>query len=222
MIPFMLKVPVLTPVLRTGGYLTLDGIIQDAYFRSTGRLLSDDEMPFAKEGEVFHASACFFPLQDLAYGNLTLYGRLQHDELRSLPERALPKRGGRYTYESASGEMKAPKGSFQTVNTPFVMWFCFGDPDKTLDLLGHVQGIGRKIGMGWGSVDHENVSITTLQEDASFVLHGNAARPIPVEMWQGRPQQRRYCAIRYPYWSSKQVECVVPTAKVLRFSQIPN
>jgi len=212
-IPFLLKVPLLTPLLMTNGYLTLDGLLAVAHESITGRPARPDDIPLARENGVMKGSAAFFLLG--AVSGRTMFGRLSHHELAEVPDMALLRRGGKLINQK-SGKYRAWMTRFVEVATERVFWFGVGDPDRVIDLLSSVPGIGRKATLGYGTIDHDNIVVETDVPDCSFSFLGKPARPLPIELWHGKPAQQAMASVSHPYWASPMVRCVVPVTRFFK------
>jgi hypothetical protein len=195
----------------TNGYLTLDGLLAVAHESMTGSPARAEDIPLANEGGVMKGSAAFF-LQGTV-SDKTMFGRLSHHELAEVPDMALPRRGGKLIVDQASGKFRAWMTKFLEVTTTRVFWFGVGDPDRVLDLLKAIPGVGRKATLGYGSIDHDAIVIDKKVPDCSFSFLGKPARPLPVSMWRGRPAQQAMASVAHPYWDSPMVRCVVPVTR---------
>lgn len=216
-IPFLIKVPLTTPVLMTNGYLTLDGILSMAHEASTGRPARPEDIPLAEESGVMKGSAAFF-LQGAA-STKTMFGRLSIPELTEVPDMVLPRRGGKLRIDQQSGEFRAWKTKFLVIETPRVFWFGVGDPDRVVDLLKSIPGVGRKATLGYGSIDHNNIVVDDVP-DCSFSFLGKPARPLPLAMWNGKPAQQAMSSVSHPYWDSPMVQCVVPVTRFFERAEV--
>lgn len=215
--PFLIKVPLTTPVLMTNGYLTLDGILAMAHESITGRPARPEDIPLAEEGGVMKGSAAFF-LQGAA-SSKTMYGRLSIPELAEVPDMALPRRGGKLVIDQASGEFRAWTTKFLMMDTRRVFWFGVGDPDRVVDLLKAIPGVGRKATLGYGSINHDAIAVDDAP-DCSFSFQGKPARPLPLSMWHGEPAQQAMTSVSHPYWDSPKVQCVVPVTRFFASSEM--
>lgn len=216
-IPFLIKVPLTTPVLMTNGYLTLDGILAMAHESITGRPARREDIPLAEEGGVMKGSAAFF-LQGTA-STKTMFGRLSIPELAEVPDMALPRRGGKLIIDQASGEFRAWTTKFLVMDTPRVFWFGVGDPERVVDLLKAVPGVGRKATLGYGSINHDAIVVDDAP-DCSFSFQGRPARPLPLAMWRGEQAQQAMASVAYPYWDSQKVQCVVPVTRFFASAEV--
>lgn len=208
--PFLIKVPLTTPVLMTNGYLTLDGILAMAHESMTGRPARPEDIPLAEDGGVMKGSAAFF--QQGAASSKTMFGRLSIPELGEAADMALPRRGGKLIIDQASGEFRAWQTKFLLMDTPRVFWFGVGDPDRVVDLLKAIPGVGRKATLGYGSINHDAIQVDEVP-DCSFSFKGKPARPLPLSMWHGGPAQQAMASVAHPYWDSPRVPCVVPATR---------
>lgn len=210
---FLLRVPLTTPVLMTGGYLTLDGLLAVAFETMTGRPAAPDDIPLVSEAGIKKGSAAFFNQGRVS--SKTMFSRLSAHELAEVPDKVLPRRGGRYLVNQESGEFKASTTKFIEVETEFACWFGVGDPEKVADYLRFVPGIGRKASLGYGQINHDEIEIEDAP-DCALSLYGSPARPIPVSAWRGGPAQQAMASVHHPYWESQRVPCVVPVTRFFK------
>lgn len=219
MSPFMIKVPLLTPLLMSSGYLTLDGVLAIAHEMKTGTPARPEDIPLAEESGIKKGSAAFFPMGRFA--KKVMFSRIAIPDLSEVPDKTNPRRGGRYLIDQNSGEFKAATTSFLEAQADFVVWFGVGDPERVADLLRFLPGVGRKANLGYGRFDHENIMIEDAP-DCSFSLFGKPARPLPVAMWQGAPSQEMLVSVKHPYWKSPRERCVVPVTRFFRRTELRN
>jgi len=212
--PFLIKVSLTTPVLMTNGYLTLDGVLAVAHESMTGQPARPEDIPLVQEGGVMKGSAAFFLQGKVA--RKTMFGRLSPHEMVEVPEMVNPQRGGGFIIYQNTGKFRAWMTKFIEVATDRVFWFGVGDPDRVLDLLKAIPGVGRKATLGYGAIDHSAIMVDTSVPDCSFSFRGKPARPLPVAMWHGTPAQQTMAAVAHPYWASPQVPCVVPVTRFFR------
>lgn len=217
-VSFVLKAPLVTPVLMSNGYITLDGMLAVAHEMMTGRPATPADIPLAEESGIKKGSAAFFTLAGPSsrITTKTMFRRLQSAEMREIPDQALPRRGGRYIIEQASGEFCAATTEFVSIEADCAYWFGVGDPDRVVDLMRCLPGVGRKASLGNGAFENggETISVEEVP-DCSFSLYGKPSRPIPVSMWKGADAQRAVVSVSHPYWESPRVPCVVPVTRIL-------
>lgn len=207
---FLVSVTLDTPLLMGNGFLTLDGVLAVAHEMLTGSPASPGDIPLEEESGVKKGSAAFF-VNPVGVTSHTLFGRLQPHDLIDVDEQAVPVSRSRSRYqviEQNSGKYKSHMTGFMKLVAERVCWFGVGDPDKVLDLIGILPGIGRKASLGYGRI--ENVEIESAP-DCSWSLYGKPARPVPVELWSGAPADTALQAVSHPYWSSTRVPCVIPS-----------
>lgn len=132
---------------------------------------------------------------------------------------ALPRRGGKLIIDQRKGEFRAGQTKFLMVETERVFWFGVGDPDRVVDLLKAIPGVGRKATLGYGSIDHDAIAVDDVP-DCSFSFQGKPARPLPLSMWHGEPAQQAMASVAHPYWDSPKVQCVVPVTRFFARTEV--
>lgn len=222
MIPIRIRVDLSTPVLMSGGFLTLDGIIAATN--------GGDDLPFVIDGGVARASAAMFVIDGNA-GNsvdsMTMFRRLIPADLMEVPDRAeLTGRKKKWRVNQNSDEYKSASTTFLMINACRAYWFAAVHDkdgiDRILAAFENIPGIGRKASLGWGEIDGKP-EIDEIFQDCSWVFHGGPARPIPVDMWKRDVPpgaQIITTAARHPYWLSQRIPCVSPVRIIYKESQI--
>ena len=107
-----------------------------------------------------------------------------------------------------SGPQKAYDLALPTVFAQRIQWYGVGDMKRVLHLLrSHVPAIGRKKGLGWGTVGAW--SIDNVDDDRSIEHEGKLMRRMPVQC--GLRGRSSWAAIRPPYHHrSRVVNAVEP------------
>lgn len=80
-------------------------------------------------------------------------------------------------------------------------WHCVGDPDRILDLLGHVTALGGRRRHGVGHVRSWHVDPCELVDGALCLIDGRPMRALPLD-WPGvDPESRRALRnLTFPYY----------------------
>lgn len=214
--PFHLVLHLDTPVLRTKGYLTLDGLIACAFKECTGRYPSDEESPLRFEEGIAHASAAFFTPGQL--GRRTFYRGLTAQDMPGLDDISHPISGKKsWRLEQKKNEWKKLMGQYDSISSKEAHFFGVGDIAKVSALVspsnGYLPGVGAKARSGFGRI--ASAQIHPLVEDLSWCVMGQPARPLPEDLWvktypQIRPMVITTARCRFPYWEGPAQRCVLP------------
>jgi hypothetical protein len=218
MVPFELRIPLLSPVSLNARWICLDAIVahlvqlalrgREYYYLPTKQVVrfSGDHrytrvLKYTPDG-LAHASASVWE-RDGGLHSVGYYKRLEVDRF---PARRKVSRG--------SGHFR--DWMLRTVYVPAraVRFYGVGDIELLWELLELLTHVGNDVRIGWGLVDRSGITIRELDEDCSLVWGGVAMRPIPVRFAR-RWSDAVMLPWRSPYWARESVElCVPPGAEV--------
>lgn len=212
-----IKLSLLTPVLLTDGFLTLDGLLSVAHENMTGGNATEKDIPIAFESGIARASSAYFERGDMSA--VRMFARFSPGEMRTVYDQSAPSRASdKFILNQDSGKYKSAFTTFTSLNTPAVHWYCVGDAHAIRRLLGFIEGVGRKASLGWGAIDGASILVEEIPQDCSWRLYGTPARPLPADLWQqagGGPAEVREAVCGYPYWSDEKVLAAVPTDRIM-------
>lgn len=131
--------------------------------------------------------------------------RLGSSKIRSIDTGGGPDKALRVPYE------------VQYCDRNTIEWWCVGDRDEILRLLGRVRYLGRFRGSGKGKLDFYRRSPWTVEPCESWgegfpvVRNGRPTRPLPPD-WPGLESPRiGFACLTFPYWDiSRQEPCAIP------------
>lgn len=108
------------------------------------------------------------------------------------------------------GKVITTGGTFKTWRIPLnvicvesLTWFCVGDPDRINGLLKSINYIGSARAAGYGCVDCWKIEPWPY-DWSIYGPGGQLMRAIP------SPEGDSICAIKYPYWGTREVRCITP------------
>ena len=203
-------------VATSDGRLPLDSIIAAAWMRRyepdmflnnpagrcCGEQLYHPELPLEKreaDGEWFWACsfAQYHPLgEQIDYW----HKRFDSDEAAD-----------RVDFDGRRGKVHISSGYYKNYRMPIVYllipeirWYAVGESDEILSLLSTIVGVGKKTGIGYGTVSEWKVEPWPV-DMSCHDLNGRLMRAIPK---RGGPH---YTGIRPPYWHpDNAARCVLP------------
>lgn len=218
--PFIVEINLLTPVVwQHTSFLTLDALLAAALYHVTGDIeRAHSEIPLERTGALWHGSAMF--LVDPVPGGARFTADLN------------PVRGDVPEYVEApkkllrtGGPNKPQIDLYPGYDSPLAIWFGCGDITKVSELLGELQGIGKKVNQGYGQI--RAITVRPLNIDRSFILpDGTPARPVPAEVWEAldgvQPGHQDVAALSPPYWrlQGRGMLCHVPVHRSLSLAHI--
>jgi len=210
-----LKTPV---ILSPDAHLTLDSVLHHILTEKLGGAQAAlSAMPLEKVGSVFAASAAFFP-KSAGYVFTPFTSGLRGD--MDAGTRLFAPNGNRgknwrpFTTKRNDDGVKPSADSYQSIDSPYLVWYANGDYDEIGELLSIPIGLGKRANSGAGEVD---AVIIEPEDDFSVVLpDGTPARPVPVEEWKGRACPRiEEVACVPPYFSSGARKCVMHMSRFI-------
>ena len=114
-------------------------------------------------------------------------------------------------------DWKRLMGRYDSLTSNSAHFFGVGELDTILAMVnpsnGYLPGVGAKARSGFGRI--VRAQIDRLDEDLSWCVMGQPARPVPYELWAQSYPHIRPAAIttarwRFPYWEGAAQRCVVP------------
>ena len=216
-VPFKLVLKLATPMIMDYP-VTLDALLTQALLNSDDITLEQAEalVPLAKKNGVFKASSVFCE-STYKVVSLTKIMRLTHEDKE--PHNYAPNFGRKkdsYGFiDNARGQYKTNMTVYKAKDASEVYFWGVGDPDKVVFLLKtYIQCLGKRFNSGQGEII--DIQYYELDHDFSWETEeGNPARPLPVELWQGKETPCNKQTVKYPYWSDAKVNAVFPTAWVI-------
>ena len=219
---FQVGAQIVTPIIITDGYLTLDAIVEH---QIAARGL-DIESPIEKFDGIPLASAA------LIYGGMPNQSAsfVKSVSGADVEEGLLPLMAD--STESVS--IKTNSGKHKSILSVYdrrielhdgqpiqIIWLVRARQSALMNILRDVQGIGKKFGSGYGQIDPTSWQTDPLDgDDPSAVLRyeNDALRPIPMTTWQKLcpvpPQNAMPERFRFPYHLGDMTLCAVPTRTI--------
>jgi CRISPR type IV-associated protein Csf3 len=215
--PLRVDVRIIPPFYTTSPWIFFDGIVsylcmRDVLGESFWSLPSDHvvnlenlDIPLEHTKDVYHASVGI--LDNPVLKKTTVFKRFTDYEVNTLDDSVNKGR-----LRTNSGYYKDAMINLPAVVTDNITFYCKGDKQELTRLLKHLQYVGKKTAYGGGEV--KDISITSINEDYSFLKEGKVMRPIPVGVIDvpvvpGRSWRK--CTYKSPYWDGSQSRmCVVP------------
>ncbi len=207
---FCLCLPLLGP-LPVSAPLHLDGLIHALMVREG--LTSPDRvnLPLDEERGVYRASAAFFLERAVPVTERhTVTGILGWNAFDEFVELANdPKKASRMKNLKPGGnELRVSS----VVQAEAVVFYGSGDAEWIGEFLReNLEGLGKN---RLCPVDREKISLFPMREDRSWVVDGEPARAIPLDLWKtvdgaGEDPCRAMVSFRPPYWKTEKRLCAV-------------
>jgi hypothetical protein len=177
-IPFLIEALLDSPVIISQeAYLTLDSLLSASCQLSEE---DDSSLPLQKNHDVYHASAGILVGKPISTETTFVSAMTNRDYSN---ERIIPNKSKRLVVSRVAFPDKPRLDSYRVHHVRSVVWFGFGDPDKTLEIISRLTGIGKRCNSGFGQV--RSFSLKPLSSDYSLKLpNSTPARPIPVSLCQ--------------------------------------
>lgn len=219
---FILEAKLSTPFIRMpDAWLTLDSLLAAAIYNATGSVeRAHSEIPLERIAGVWCGSAAF-PIEP-RYSSAPFISALS-------PHFGDYDNDSRKSVLRAGGDDQPQLDRRLLMETGRVVWFGCGNPEACKALMETLDGVGKKIMHGYGSI--ESVRISPMEVDRSLVLpDGSPARPIPASVWACIAGDDIQAAEELPqdmtgyqpaYWDTRQFAlCVVPAVSALSEQQL--
>lgn len=215
---FKLEVTLRCPAILQG-FNTLESLLAAAVHEQTGAIREEAlaQVPIARDGDVWQASAVFFE-GFYGYGDQTTIRRRRNSETGPdyYEGRGREGKKGQWFLDQGTGAYKALLNAYRTPLCRRLVWFADGDADACERLLYSLQSIGKRRGQGFGEID--DVIAFETNESPLVDSRGLVLRPIPLEMLTGvagaAHQDKQTCdlvAWRHPFWDDgARTICAVP------------
>ena len=164
------------PIIRSGGYWTLDALLAAAVFDSTGDLdRAHNALPLANTGGMYHASAAF--IEPRAQRRHAI-SQVLRPGMELAPWLKRNKHGRIHRKFDGYNILN----SYQAMDAESVTWYCEGSADAIRALLERLPMIGKK-----RSADVTRWEVVDGGLDGVTGYEGEPIRPVPVALWKGAP-----------------------------------
>lgn len=228
--PFRVRVWLSGPVVWDDqSPLTLDGALQFAVvLRETGHLPDDVFSEVDRDG----VTPIPIPVDDVGIDGLPIacasWGLpppIAVLGVRWRRKRARAEAFSAARIQVAGGWAKSLNIPIGVLHTPWLDFYLRGDPDKTVDLLREIGGLGRDSTRGLGTV--LGYEVAPDPDDRSLLYQDVPQRALPLVMDGGLSDPRtlapggyeeRMMRTRAPYWATRDSEriCVCPSLRIVR------
>lgn len=118
-------------------------------------------------------------------------------------------------YNRSGGIFKMERKIFPTINCDKIIFWCVGNKEKLTQILSKVQGLGKKVTCGYGSIS--KIIIDEIKEDYSiFHPEFGLNRPIPKSLFQEYKNKIKTITLanvsyKPPNWAkSNHIQCILP------------
>jgi hypothetical protein len=206
---FAVRAELASPIIVLG-WLTLDGLLAAQLFQQTQSIeRAHAEIPLARTGDLWHASAAFFedatPTGAAFTASLRAQNDLRPEDIGLMRGGKLPKPGLKRRREWGN-----VMNSYPALNASAVWWFGEGDANAVEQLLHEIGDIGKARARGFGHV--VQVDIADAMPTGVKGTDGQPLRPVPLDLWTGAADAvRSEEAWRPAYWKREnRTVCVVP------------
>ena len=216
----------LSPVILSR-YTTIDSILIARYFdklRKLGKIGND----FVKTEDFIPEISKFIQVK-----NGTLSGSIWYvgKEAKVSPSNAMLvktkdrehmfKYTGKIRDNEGSGEYKHYRFGFEALDIKEIYFYVSGDKETIEDLLMDLKGVGKKITVGFGLID--KIKVEETDEDKSFIIKGQASRPLPCRNWNLESDRVMFYNAYPPYYDKKdKVPCYMPPTSLIEYEPVEN
>lgn len=204
-----IKAMMVSPVIRSTGYATLDSILAAIVFEKTGSIkAAHNDIPVEFDGQMPMASAAYYNVIEEMPRSFVGNLRKQHQFDFSLLKQDPKKPFARNPFESS---FKDVMNTYSLVSASSITWYARGDKELIEQLLEPVSFIGKRRASGFGEVAYWSISET--DEDPCMTSTGKPRRPIPAFMFKGdKSLPITDAAWRPAYWDVMNRDgCFVPS-----------
>ena len=128
---------------------------------------------------------------------------------------------GKIQDNDGSGEYKLYRFGFEALNIKEIYFYVWGDKEIIEDLLKNLKGIGKKNSVGFGLID--KIKVEETDEDKSFIIKGQASRPLPCRNWNLESDRVMFYNAYPPYYDKKdKVPCYMPPTSLIEYEPVEN
>lgn len=196
-----------TPLVSSGGYMTLDGLLAALLFE---RLQDVDrahsEVPLRCPRGLYHGSAAV--IEPFDRSRVTFIAGLRPTHSID-PDLILKNKAGRL-HRKFDTSLTNVANSYELLSVPAVTWYGEGDAEQVEQLLRGVPFIGKRRASGFGEVTDWRIEPDEL--DGVTGHFGEPLRPVPVELFEGdKSYPVADAAWRPAYWNPlNRAACYAP------------
>ena len=189
-----------TPVILGGGYLTLDSLLANLIFETTGDIeVAHNTVPLVCTDGLFHASAAL--LEPFGSNGVSFCANMRATHALN-PDLLLKNRHGKIHKQiglTRRSNFGAVMNSYTAFDAPKIIWSAEGDSEAVNRLLSGVVFIGKRRGSGFGEVSKWDIEKGSL--DGVAGPFGEPLRPVPLDMFSGdKSSLKADAAWRPAYW----------------------
>lgn len=208
-------------------YTTIDSILINFYFsklRKLGKLGND----FVKTEDFIPEISKFIEVK-----NQTLSGSIWYvsENEKVSPHNAIfvktkdrehmLKYTNKIQDNDGSGEYKVYRFGIEALDIKEIYFYINGDKEVIADLLKNVRGVGKKNAAGFGLVD--NIEIKEITDDKSFIINGQASRPLPCKLWNLESDRVMFYRAYPPYYDkTDKIPCYMPPTSLTEYEPVEN
>jgi hypothetical protein len=128
---------------------------------------------------------------------------------------------GNIQKDDGSGEYKLYRFGIEALDVKEIYFYIHGDKNIIEDLLKGIKAIGKKNSAGFGLV--EKITIEEMDVDKSFIINGEASRPLPCEYWNLESDRIMFYRPYPPYYEKTgKVPCYMPPTSLTEYEPIEN
>lgn len=207
-ISFTLK----TPMITSGGYMTLDGLLASIIFEQTNDLdQAHSKIPLLNKEGLWFGSAAIYEAIDETKKSFVANLRAMHDLNLDLIAKKKDGNSHRSIGLTRRRDYGAVMNNYKMITSHEVSWYATGDAQQIYRLLSEVEFIGKRRNSGFGQV----CNLTILPDNLDGVVgnFGEPLRPVPIELFEGDKSSVKVDATWKPaYWHPlNRAICFAPT-----------